>query len=65
MYYLFLRFSGEYIGVHIMQKVDWEKIGIYIATLTAFIMFMNSIMDIKERIAKLEVKVEYIEVNRK
>lgn len=48
-----------------MQKVDWEKIGIYIATLTAFIMFMNSIMDIKERIAKLEVKVEYIEINRK
>lgn len=44
-----------------MRKVNWEKIGIYIALLTAFVMFMNNIMDIKERIAKLEVKIEKLE----
>lgn len=44
-----------------MQKVNWEKIGIYVAVITAFVMFMNNIMDIKERIAKLEVKVEKLE----
>jgi len=44
-----------------MRKVNWEKIGIYVALLTAFVMFMNNIMDIKERISKLEVKVEKLE----
>jgi hypothetical protein len=44
-----------------MQKINWEKIGIYIAVLTAFVIAMNAIMDIKERIAKLEVKVEKLE----
>jgi len=44
-----------------MQKVNWEKIGIYIAVLTGFLLFMNNIMDMKERIAKLEVKVEHLE----
>jgi len=48
-----------------MQKVNWEKIGIYLAILTGFIMFMGNIMDIKERIAKLEVKVEKLEERRK
>jgi len=48
-----------------MQKINWEKIGIYIAVLTGFIMFMNGLMDIKERIAKLEVKVEKLEERRK
>lgn len=44
-----------------VKNTNWEKIGIYIATITAFIMLMNNIMDIKERIAKLEVKVEKLE----
>lgn len=44
-----------------MKNINWEKIGIYIAIITAFFMAMNSLMDIKERIAKLEVKVEKLE----
>lgn len=44
-----------------VKNTNLEKIGIYIATITAFIMLMNNIMDIKERIAKLEVKVEKLE----
>lgn len=48
-----------------MQRVNWEKIGVYIAVLTGFIISMTSLMDIKERIAKLEVKVEHIEEKKK
>jgi hypothetical protein len=44
-----------------MQKVNWEKIGVYLALITGFYMIMNNIMDTKERIAKLEVKVEKLE----
>lgn len=44
-----------------VKNTNWEKIGIYIATITAFIMLMNNIMDIKERIAKLEVIVDVLE----
>lgn len=47
-----------------MPKVNWEKIGIYIAVITAFIMFMNNIMDMRERIAKLEVRVEVFQHNK-
>jgi hypothetical protein len=43
------------------KTTNWEKIGIYITLLIAFFMAMNALMDIKESVAKLEVKVEKLE----
>jgi len=48
-----------------MKNINWEKVGIYIALLTAFVISMHTLMDLKERIAKIEVKVNYIEERRK
>jgi hypothetical protein len=51
----------------IMQHVNWEKIGVYIACLGFLFIFWQGqlnmsekISEIKERIAKLEVKVDNI-----
>lgn len=45
-----------------MQKdVNWEKIGVYFAVLIGFLSCIFYIADMKERIAKLEVKVERLE----
>jgi hypothetical protein len=41
--------------------VNWEKVGVYIAMLACFLTVVVYIADIKERIAKLEVKVEKLE----
>lgn len=50
------------------KSINWEKIGVYIA-ITAGLMTViiylfdikDDMSDIKERIAKLEVKVEHLE----
>ncbi len=51
-----------------MQNVNWEKIGAYFICIGTIYMFWTSqnevkdqISDMKERIAKLEVKIEYLE----
>ncbi len=44
-----------------LENVHWEKVGVYIAILVGFLTFIFPLMDIKERIAKLEVKVEKLE----
>jgi hypothetical protein len=62
-------YHGEFIGVFHMEKiktdqgsqVNWDKIGIFVAILTGFLMCISYIADMKERIAKLEVKVEKLE----
>lgn len=41
--------------------IDWEKIGVYIAVMIGFVMAVSYIGDIRERVAKLEVKVEKLE----
>jgi cell division protein FtsL len=41
--------------------VNWEKVGVYIAIAACFLTVIIYIADIKERIAKLEVKVEKLE----
>ena len=41
--------------------VNWEKISVYIAIAISFLTVIIYIADIKERIAKLEVKVEKLE----
>lgn len=45
-------------------EVNWEKIGVYIAVAVSFITVIFYLSDMKERIAKLEVKVEYLEKNK-
>jgi hypothetical protein len=42
------------------KQVNWEKIGVYIAIAAAFLTLLIYIADMKERIAKLEVKVEHL-----
>ena len=47
-----------------MQKnLDYEKIGVYSAIMVGFLSCIFYIADIKERIAKLEVKFEYLSKN--
>ncbi len=43
------------------SKIDWEKIGVYLALVLAFFTVISYLMDVKERVAKLEVKVEHLE----
>ncbi len=43
------------------KDVNWEKIGVYIALLLGFLTCIFYIADIKERVARLEVKVEHIQ----
>lgn len=45
-----------------MQRdINYEKIGVYIALLVGFLTCIIYIADMKERIAKLEVKMENLE----
>ena len=43
------------------REINWDKIGIFISILTGFFICISYIADMKERIAKLEVKVEKLE----
>lgn len=43
------------------KKVNWEKVSVYFAILIGFLTCISYIGDIKERVAKLEVKVEHLE----
>ena len=43
------------------NKINWEKVGLYIAVMASFFTKISYITDMKERIAKLEVKVEHLE----
>lgn len=43
--------------------VNWEKVGVYIAIAFSVLTTFIYIADMKERIAKLEVKVEHLEAN--
>jgi hypothetical protein len=44
-----------------IKETNWEKMGIYFAAVAAFITIVAYVADIKERVAKLEVKIEYLE----
>lgn len=44
------------------NKIDWEKIGVYLALVATFFTIISYLMDIKERVSKLEVKVEHLEM---
>ena len=46
----------------ISKTLDIEKIGIYLSLTIAFLTLIFYISDMKERIAKLEVKVEHLEL---
>jgi len=43
------------------KHVQWEKFGVYVAVITAFVIIVTYIADIKERTRALEVKVENLE----
>ena len=43
------------------KKVNLEKIGVYIAAAMGFWTLFNSIIDIRERVKALEVKVDHLE----
>ena len=42
------------------KQINLEKIGIYIAVMVGFLTVIFYIADMKERIAKLEVKMEHL-----
>jgi len=55
---------GEFTGVYLMankKSVDWEKIGVYISILAVFFTIISHVIEMREKIAKLEVKVEKLE----
>jgi len=41
------------------NKIEWEKIGVYISLLVGFMTVIIYIADLKERVAKLEVEMIY------
>ena len=43
------------------KQINLEKIGIYIAVMVGFLTVIFYIADMKERIAKLEVKMEHLQ----
>jgi len=43
------------------KNINWEKVGVYLAILTMVVMLASKILDISERIAKIEVKVDKLE----
>ena len=43
------------------NNVNWEKISVYFALMIGFLTVIIYIADMKERIAKLEVKIEHLE----
>ena len=46
-------------------SVNYEKVGLYLAIMVGFLTVIFYIADMKERIAKLEVKVEHLEKDTK
>lgn len=46
------------------KEVNWEKIGIYFSILLGFMTIIFYIVDMKVDIAKLQVKIENIELRR-
>jgi cell division protein FtsL len=48
-------------NVNQIREINWEKIGVYIATLTGFMTVMFYIIEMKVDIAKLQIKVEKLE----
>jgi len=53
---------GDFTGVFLMaNKINWEKIGVYVAICASFLTVINHVIDSKERIAKLEAKVANLE----
>ncbi len=51
----------------IIKQVNWEKAGVYIACVTLIVMFASKMIDLSERISKMEGKLEILvqERNRK
>ena len=43
------------------RAINYEKMGVYLALMVGFLTVIFYIADIKERTAKLEVKVEHLE----
>lgn len=41
--------------------VNWEKIGVYVAIAVAFLTVINHIIDLRERVARAEVKIQHLE----
>jgi hypothetical protein len=48
-----------------LKNINLEKIGVYIAAITGFWTIFNSLMDVRERIAKIEVRLEHLEAKSK
>lgn len=46
---------------HIINKINYEKISVYFTLLVGFLTLISYIVDMKERIAKLEVRVEFLQ----
>jgi len=40
------------------KSTNWEKIGVYLAAIVGFLTIVMYIGDLKERVSKLEVRVE-------
>ncbi len=45
----------------LIKEIHWEKIGIYIAAMAAFMTIMFYIIEMKVDIGKLQVKVKHLQ----
>ena len=48
---------------NIKSQINWEKVGVYIAAITLILLFASKVMDISERLSRLEGKVEILVEN--
>jgi hypothetical protein len=48
-----------------LKGINLEKIGVYIAAAMGFWTILNSIIDLRERTAKIEIKLECLEKRNK
>jgi hypothetical protein len=46
------------------SEVNWEKIGVYIAIMAGFLTMMFYVVEMKVDIAKLQVKVENLDIKK-
>lgn len=44
----------------IIKQTNWEKVGVYIAIVTLVVMFASKMIDLSERISKMEGKLEIL-----
>ena len=47
-----------------IRQVNWEKVGVYIAAIVLVVMFASKIVDLGERLSRVEGKLEILTEER-